>query len=83
MNVPAPSEEARNGQVVFDRLCASCHGANAAGGPAGPPLVHSIYRPAHHADVAFVLAVRCGVGAHHWRFGDMPPQPAVRGMRSA
>ena len=43
---------------------------NAAGGPAGPPLVHSIYRPA--------LAVRRGVRAHHWRFGDMPPQPAVR-----
>jgi mono/diheme cytochrome c family protein len=78
VNVPALSEEARTGQVVFDRLCASCHGANAAGGPAGPPLVHSIYRPAHHADVAFVLAVRRGVGAHHWRFGDMPPQPGLR-----
>jgi hypothetical protein len=27
------------------------------------------------ADVAFVLAVRRGVRAHHWGFGDMPPQP--------
>jgi len=36
--------------------------------------MHRIYRPAHHADVAFVLAVRRGVSAHHWRFGDMPPQ---------
>jgi len=36
--------------------------------------VHSVYRPAHHADVAFALAVRQGVRAHHWRFGDMPPQ---------
>ena len=78
VQVPLLSEEARAGQVAFDRRCASCHGANAAGGPAGPPLVHTIYRAAHHADVAFVLAVRRGVGAHHWRFGDMPPQPAVR-----
>jgi hypothetical protein len=43
----------------------------------GPPLVHPVYRPGHHADVAFELAVRRGVRAHHWRFGDMPPQPAV------
>ncbi|MGH7317985.1 MAG: c-type cytochrome, partial [Candidatus Rokuibacteriota bacterium] len=45
--------------------------------PAVPPLVHRIYRAAHHADVAFELAVRRGVRAHHWRFGDMPPEPAV------
>jgi hypothetical protein len=36
-----------------------------------------IYRPGHHADVAFQLAARRGVRAHHWRFGDMPPQPTV------
>ena len=45
--------------------------------PAGPPLVHAIYRPAHHADMTFTLAIRRGVAAHHWRFGNMPPQPAV------
>jgi hypothetical protein len=27
--------------------------------------------------VAFELAVRRGVRAHHWRFGDMPAQPHV------
>jgi cytochrome c551/c552 len=36
-----------------------------------------IYRSAHHSDVAFTLAVRRGVAAHHWRFADMPPQPGV------
>ena len=43
----------------------------------GPPLVHIIYEPNHHADVAFLLAARNGVQAHHWRFGDMPPVPGV------
>jgi hypothetical protein len=30
-----------------------------------------------HADIAFELAVRRGVRAHHWRFGDMPAAPSV------
>ena len=56
---------------------AACHGANAAGTEAGPPLVHKIYEPSHHGDYAFEMAVANGVRAHHWRFGDMPPQPAM------
>jgi mono/diheme cytochrome c family protein len=75
--VPALSREARAGGEAFDRLCSSCHGANASGSGAGPPLVHRIYGPGHHADVAFVLAAQRGVRAHHWRFGDMPPQPSA------
>jgi hypothetical protein len=39
--------------------------------------VHAVYRPGHHGDEAFALAVRRGVVAHHWRFGNMPPQPQV------
>ena len=78
VKVPLLSAEARAGADAFDRLCAGCHGANAAGGPAGPPLVHAIYRPAHHADAAFTLAVQRGVPRHHWRFGDMPPLPQAR-----
>jgi hypothetical protein len=39
--------------------------------------LHPYYVPSHHADEAFTLAVRSGVRAHHWRFGDMPPQPHV------
>lgn len=62
---------------AFDRRCASCHGAAAAGTTSGPPLVHPVYRPGHHGDVSFELAVRRGVRAHHWRFGDMPPLPDV------
>jgi mono/diheme cytochrome c family protein len=71
------SPVALQGQQAFDRHCATCHGPRAQGSPAGPPLVHVVYRSAHHADVAFTLAVRRGVVAHHWRFGGMPALPAV------
>ena len=73
--VPPLSAAAEAGRVAYDRRCLQCHGLHGAGTAAGPPLVHTIYRPAHHADFAFALAVRRGVSAHHWRFGDMPPQP--------
>ena len=43
----------------------------------GPALIHAVYQSSHHSDAAFTLAVRVGVTAHHWRFGDMPPQPQV------
>lgn len=72
--VPDLSPAAREGREAFDRRCAECHGQHAAGTAIGPPLVHPVYRPAHHADVAFALAVQRGVAAHHWRFRDMPPQ---------
>lgn len=72
--VPSFSAIAEAGRTAYDQRCLQCHGLHGAGTAAGPPLVHSVYRPAHHADVAFALAVRRGVRAHHWRFGDMPPQ---------
>ncbi len=75
--VPELSAEARAGKEAFDRNCAQCHGEDARSSPKGPPLVHRTYQPALHADIAFELAARQGVRAHHWRFGDMPPQPAV------
>lgn len=65
------------GQTAFREYCAECHGQNAAGTAKGPPLVHRYYNPSHHADFAFVRAVRFGVRQHHWRFGNMPPQPEV------
>ncbi len=77
LRIPELSVEAQAGKRVFDLYCARCHGESAGGSPAGPPLVHRTYQAAHHADVAFELAVRRGVRAHHWRFGDMPPEPAV------
>lgn len=69
---------AQAGQAAFDANCAQCHGVNAAGvDGAGPPLVHIIYEPSHHGDGSFHVAVRNGVRAHHWQFGNMPPQPQV------
>jgi hypothetical protein len=62
-----------DGERLFGERCASCHGQWATGTAHGPPLLHHYYRPSHHGDAAFVLAVRQGVKAHHWRYGDMPP----------
>ena len=77
MRMPELSAEAQAGRRAFDLYCARCHGEHAGGSPEGPPLVHRTYQRAHHADVAFEFAVRRGVRAHHWRFGDMPAQPGV------
>lgn len=77
----ALSDEAQIGQRAFATACASCHGENAAGQDGvAPPLIHRIYEPSHHADMAFQLAVQNGVQAHHWRFGNMPP---VEGLTRA
>lgn len=72
------SEQAQMGKRAFDATCAACHGANATGKMGfGPPLVHKIYEPSHHGDMAFQAAVQTGVRAHHWRFGNMPPQEGL------
>jgi mono/diheme cytochrome c family protein len=73
---PTPAQ-LQSGEAHFVERCARCHGVNAVGTDSGPPLVHDVYRASHHGDGAFELAVRNGVRAHHWRFGDMPPQPSV------
>ena len=74
----APEEQI--GKRAFDAVCAQCHGPNAAGREGiGPPLVHDYYKPSHHADMAFVMAVQNGVRAHHWTFGDMPAQSGLTG----
>ncbi len=78
VKIPTLSAVATEGEVVFDANCAVCHGQNGAGvDGAGPPLVHIIYEPNHHADITFYMAVKQGVRAHHWRFGDMPPVQGV------
>ncbi|MBV7377807.1 c-type cytochrome [Maritimibacter dapengensis] len=72
------SQEAKIGKTAFDAVCAACHGENATGiDGSGPPLVHKIYEPGHHGDMSFQLAVQRGVPAHHWKFGDMPPQEGL------
>ncbi len=74
IQMPPIEGNAAIGQRIFDVSCASCHGVNAVGvDGAGPPLIHKIYEPSHHADEAFQRAVSQGVRSHHWQFGDMPP----------
>jgi len=82
VTVPASlSEQEAIGKRAYDAVCASCHGENAQGKEGtAPPLVHKIYEPSHHADMAFVLAAQNGVRAHHWKFGNMPP---VKGVTQA
>jgi mono/diheme cytochrome c family protein len=76
--VPELSEAGRAGARAFEVHCAGCHGRDAGGTDTGPTLLDPIYRPAHHADASFVLAVRHGVAAHHWNFGKMPPVPGLK-----
>jgi len=71
--MPNPSK----GKSLFEKSCAQCHGADLHGTKEGPPLVHRIYKPSHHADIAFQLAVKNGSRQHHWNFGDMKPVEGV------
>ena len=77
--VPASfSDQEQIGKRAFDAVCAACHGVNAQGKQGvAPPLVHKIYEPNHHGDMAFVLAAKNGVRSHHWKFGNMPPVKGV------
>ncbi|HRY01632.1 MAG: cytochrome c [Hyphomicrobiales bacterium] len=75
VKLPQLSAQAEAGKKAFASNCAQCHGANGAGTDKGPPLIHDIYNPGHHADEAFFMAAKFGVRQHHWRFGDMPPLP--------
>ena len=75
VSLPAElSDQAQMGKRAYEAKCAECHGKNAAGqNGVAPPLVHKIYEPNHHSDMAFVMAAKNGVRAHHWKFGNMPP----------
>ncbi len=74
------SEKGRAGEGLFNANCQACHGPGASGTDQGPTFISGIYHPGHHADFSFVNAMRNGVRAHHWRFGDMPP---VAGLSDA
>jgi len=60
------------GEAIYNKHCSVCHGEKGVGTDTGSPLVHKIYHPNHHADFSFHLAVKTGVKAHHWKFGNMP-----------
>lgn len=68
------------GGELYARACASCHGADLRGTEHGPSHLSEVYEPGHHADAAFLLAVRRGVAPHHWSFGPMPP---IEGLTDA
>lgn len=76
--LPTLSGAAQEGELAFNKSCSACHGKNAAGQDGvAPPLIHKIYEPSHHGDMAFVLAAKNGVIQHHWRFGNMQPVEGV------
>ena len=81
MQLPKPSPglmpNPAQGKTLYNTNCASCHGADLKGNDKGPAFLHKIYQPSHHADVAFQVAAKNGVRAHHWSFGDMAPVPTV------
>jgi len=62
-----------DGAVLYQAACGSCHGTELLGTDQGPPFLDAIYRPGHHSDAAFFLAVKGGARSHHWNFGNMPP----------
>ncbi|MFV2031733.1 MAG: cytochrome c [Gammaproteobacteria bacterium] len=61
------------GKALYNQNCQSCHGASGLGTDQGPPLVSNMYKARRHADLAFHLAVKNGVRAHHWKYGGMKP----------
>ena len=78
VTVPELTGQAAIGKLAFNAKCASCHGENAVGQVGvAPPLVHKIYEPNHHGDMAFLMAARNGVRSHHWKFGNMPPVDGI------
>lgn len=81
MQIPKPAAglmpNPAAGKNLYAATCTQCHGADLRGTTQGPPLLHRIYEPSHHGDVAFQIAVKYGSRQHHWNFGDMKPVPGV------
>ena len=75
--LPDMTPELDLGKSNYDFACAACHGKNTIGTDKGPAFLHRVYHPGHHGDAAFYLAIKRGVRAHHWPFGDMPPVDGI------
>ena len=65
------------GEKLFNTNCSACHGVGAVGTNQGPPLVDRTYYPGHHNDFSIRNAIKNGVRAHHWDFGNMLPVAGV------
>ncbi len=74
---PLAGGDPSRGADLFAFHCAGCHGAELDGSTVGPPLIHELYVPSHHADLSFLIAVQRGVEPHHWQFGRMPAVPSL------
>ena len=70
---PQSDDLIASGADLYEGNCAECHGSDLRGTDEGPSHLSEIYKPSHHADEAFLLAVIRGSPQHHWPFGDMPP----------
>ncbi len=78
VSMPELSGDAALGALAFKGKCAACHGEDAGGRMGkGPPLIHEIYVPGHHGDMAFFRAAKQGAQQHHWPFGNMPPVDGI------
>lgn len=74
---PGTGGDIAQGEVLYQRQCAMCHGTDLEGTVHGPSFIDVIYAPNHHPDEAFQRAVAFGVVPHHWGFGPMPPIPGL------
>src|SRR3546814_18786738 len=63
--VPTLSPVAVAGRVAFNANFAQCHGKSGVGPQQGPPSLHDIYNPGHHAAQAFPTTFRQGLRPHH------------------
>ncbi len=78
MAIPAQDGElVAAGEAIYQATCSSCHGSDLRGTDQGPSHLSAVYRPNHHSDAAFLLAIKVGVAEHHWRFGAMDPVPGL------
>lgn len=53
---PGSSGELALGEEVYEQSCATCHGPEARGGLAGPPLTHERYEGLTDADIRTAIA---------------------------
>jgi cytochrome c oxidase cbb3-type subunit III len=74
--VPPAGGDAARGAQVYDRFCASCHGAGGRGGPKGSSIVDSSFLAllTDQELRTLVIVGRPDLGAPDWR-NDAPGQP--------
>ena len=79
-DIAVPAQDAElvaAGEAVYQAACSICHGSDLRGTDRGPSHLSAVYRPNHHSDAAFLLAIKVGAAEHHWRFGAMEPIPGL------